>query len=118
MVFRTIGCLWLASFGITSTLLAQTGGAWNKAFSAAAAQGFADAHGYAGVGFAPALISIPGKPFTATRTYTDKRKDADGVHEFPPLSADFTIARDDKGRIHYEMAFEQVRNGKLVIGGF
>jgi hypothetical protein len=64
-------------------------------------------------------MSIRGKPFTATRTYTDKRKDVNSLQtENPPLAADFTIARDEKGRIHYEMAFEKVSDGKLVIGGF
>jgi hypothetical protein len=35
-----------------------------------------------------------------------------------PLTAECASARDDKGRIHYEMAFESGENGKLVIGGY
>ena len=76
MSFKRLWRVWLPLFGVASTFAAQANGPWNKAYAAAAARGFANASGYADVGFAPALVSTPGKPFTATRTYTDKRKNA------------------------------------------
>jgi hypothetical protein len=64
-------------------------------------------------------MSIPGKSFTAKRIYTDQpRGEGASPEESARLSAEFTIARDEKGRVHYEMAFESVERGKLVIGGF
>jgi hypothetical protein len=41
-----------------------------------------------------------------------------GENVADPITAECTIARDDKGRVHYEMAFESKEKGKLVIGGF
>ena len=107
-------CLAIVS---VSTLTAQTDGAWEKVHWALMAQEIQNAHGYASVGFFPAIMSVPDNPFTATRTYTDQRM-KDGQDVGDPLTAECTIARDDKGRVHYEMAFESVVNGKPVIGGF
>jgi hypothetical protein len=99
-----------------STLRAQNG-SWEKVYSALFAQDVQNAHGHANVGFFPAIMSIPNKPFTATRTYSDQRME-NGVNVGDPITAECTIARDDKGRIHYEMAFESMEGGKPVIGGF
>ena len=44
--------------------------AWNQA----QAQDTANARGYANIGFAPPLMSIRGKPFTATRVWTEELK--------------------------------------------
>ncbi len=107
-------CLALVSSSIVD---AQTSGQWEKIYSALLAQDIQNAHGYSNVGFSPAIMSVTNNPFTATRTYTDQRME-NGQNVGDPLTAECTIARDDKGRIHYEMAFESVENGKVVIGGF
>jgi hypothetical protein len=116
MSARTVCLLWVALASV-SALTAQTNGTWEKVFLELNAQDFSNANGYANVGFAPAIMSVPGKPFTATRTYKDQRKES-GENVGDPLTAEWTIARDEKGRIHYEMAFESAQKGKLVIGGF
>lgn len=71
---RTLSLGWVALLSISS-VQAQTTGVWNKAFSEASAKSFANAHGYAGVGFSPAIMSIPDKPFTAKRLYSNQRKE-------------------------------------------
>jgi len=110
-----LGCLALLS---ASMLHAQDdNGIWNKAFSAASSRSSANAHGYADVGFAPAIMGIPHKPFTAKRTYSDQATN-NGVNVGEPVTAEWTIARDDRGRVHYEMAYEGTRRGKTVIEGF
>ena len=107
---------WLAVLSV-SALSAQTNGSWEKVYLSLMAQADANAHGHANVSFSPAIISIPNKPFTATRTYSDQRME-NGENVADPITAECTIARDDKGRVHYEMAFESKEKGKLVIGGF
>ena len=107
---------WLAVLSV-SALTAQTNGSWERVYSSLMGQAVANAHGHANVSFFPEIISIPNKPFTATRTYSDQRME-NGGNVGDPITAKCTIARDDKGRIHYEMAFESVEEGKLVIGGF
>jgi len=102
---------------LAPVVAAQTGGSWEKVYSPLLAQDIANARGHADVGFSPAIMSIPHKPFTATRTYTDQRM-KNGKSVGDPITAEWTIARDDKGRIHYEMAFESKEKGQLVIGGF
>jgi hypothetical protein len=104
---RTLSLGWVALLSISS-VQAQTTGVWNKAFSEASAKSFANAHGYAGVGFSPAIMSIPDKPFTAKRLYSNQRKE-NVVDVGPPITAECTIARDTQGRVHYEMAFEGVQ---------
>jgi len=79
--------------------------AWNRA----QAQDVANADGYANIGFAPPLMSIRGKPFTATRVWRQVltlhgQKSEENVQT---LSAELTIARDSRGRIHTEMAFQE-----------
>jgi len=66
----------------------------------ASAQDLANAGGYSNVGFNPDVMSIPGKPFTATRVYTEQR----GAGGDPEKSVEVTIARDSLGRVHYESA--------------
>jgi hypothetical protein len=100
-----------------SYLSAQTNSAWEKIFQALVARDAAGAHGHASISFSPAIMSIPGKPFTATRTFTDQRQE-NGSEVGHPITAEWTIARDDKGRVHYEMAVESESGGKLAIGGF
>jgi hypothetical protein len=100
-----------------SAVRAQTNGTWEKVYSSLMAQAEKNAHGHANVGFSPEIISIQHKPFAATRTYSDERME-DGKTVGDPIRAEWTIARDDKGRIHYEMAFESKEKGQLVIGGF
>jgi len=97
-----------------STTLAQNSGAYSQALAPYLALDIANAQGYANVGFSPAIISISGRPFTAKRTYTDHRYGSDPAD----VSADCTIARDEKGRIHYEMAFEGNAGGKVAIVGY
>jgi hypothetical protein len=111
--------VWIACLAIVpvSTLTAQTDGSWERVYSALMAQDIQNARGHANVGFSPAIISVTHNPFTATRTYTDQRTE-NGQDIGDPVTAECTIARDDKGRIHYEMAFESVEKGKLVIGAF
>lgn len=92
-------------------------GPFEKAFLALMNQVSANGKGHETVGFNPFLISIPNKPFTATRTYTDQRQE-NGSDVGNPITASWTIARDHKGRVHYEMAFEAKQDGRLVIGGF
>jgi hypothetical protein len=107
---------WFAVLSV-SALTAQTNGSWERVYSSLMGQAVANAHGHANVSFFPEIISIRNKPFTATRTYSDQRME-NGENVGDPITAKCTIARDDKGRIHYEMAFESVEEGKLVIGGF
>lgn len=107
---------WLAVLSV-SALTAQTNGSWEKVYSSLMGQAVANAHGHANVSCFPAIISIRNKPFTATRTYSDQRME-NGENVGDPITAEWTIARDDKGRVHYEMAFESIEKGKLVIGGF
>ncbi len=107
---------WLIVLSV-SALSAQTNGSWEKVYFSLMAQDVANANGHANVGFSPAIISIPNKPFTATRTYSDQRME-NGENVGDPITAECTIARDDKGRVHYETAFESKEKGKLVIGGF
>jgi hypothetical protein len=117
---RTIlrqSCLAILLVAFALPVTAQNNGAWEKIYTALNAKDLANARGYANVGFCPAIMSIPGKPFTAKRTFTDQRR-VNGVDVDEPVSAEFTIARDEKGRVHYEMAFESVNDGKLEIGGF
>jgi len=111
--------VWIVCIAIfsVSTLAAQNDGSWEKFYSALMARDTQNAHGHANVGFSPAIMSVTNNPFTATRTYTDQRLQ-NGQEVGAPLTAECPIARDDKGRIHYEMAFESVENGKLVIGGY
>jgi hypothetical protein len=92
-------------------------GPFDKAFLALMAQEVANGKGHETVGFNPFLITIPNKPFTATRTFSDQRQE-NGSDVGNPITASWTIARDDKGRVHYEMAFETKKDGRLVIGGF
>jgi hypothetical protein len=92
-------------------------GPFEKAFLALMNQEVANGKGHETVGFNPFLITIPNKPFTATRTFTDQRQE-NGSDVGNPITASWTIARDDKGRVHYEMAFETKQDGRLVIGGF
>src|SRR5215469_7416877 len=78
-------------------------GPFEKAFLPLMNQEVANGKGHETVGFNPILISIPNKPFTATRTFTDQRQE-NGFDVGNPIIASWTIARDDKGRVHYEMA--------------
>jgi len=110
---RTLSLGWVILLSISS-VQAQTTGVWNKAFSEASAKSFATAHGYASVGFSPAIMSIPDKPFTAKRLYSDNRKRND-MDAGAPITAECTIARDTQGRVHYEMAFEGVQRDQLFI---
>jgi hypothetical protein len=110
---RTLTLGWVTLLSISS-VQAQTIGVWNKAFSEASAKSFASAHGYASVGFSPAIMSIPNRPFTAKRLYSDKRKE-NNMEVSAPITAECTIARDTQGRVHYEMAFEGVQGDQLFI---
>jgi hypothetical protein len=92
-------------------------GPFEKAFLALSNEMAANGKGHETVGFNPFLFSIPNKPFTATRTFIDQRQE-NGSDVGNPITASWTIARDDKGRVHYEMAFEREQDDRLVIGGF
>lgn len=55
--------------------------------------------GYSTIGYNPSILTIPGRPFVAQRSYEEfSRSDKD----HPVLTVSFTIARDSAGRIHYE----------------
>ncbi len=110
---RALSPGWVILLSISS-VQAQTTGVWNKAFSKANARSLANAHGYADVGFSPAIMAIPDKPFTARRLYSDQRKE-NGMDAGAPVTAECTIARDTQGRVHYEMATEGVHGDQLFI---
>ena len=112
-----IACVACFAVLLVPALPAQTNGSWERVYSSMMGQAVANARGHANVSFFPAIISIPNTPFTATRTYSDQRME-NGENVGDPITAECTIARDDKGRVHYEMPFESMENGKLVIGGF
>lgn len=101
----------LASF----TALAQVQGtsAYGDTGLKLAAADFANAHGYGGISFNPAIYSVPGKPFTATRVYTFRKLRAGEMNSrdhaslisstsAPDLSEEVIVARDSLGRVHYE----------------
>jgi len=67
--------------------------AYSSTVMQASAADLSNARGYGNVGFSPNIMSVPGKPFTATRIYTEAGR-----------SVQVTIARDSVGRIHYESA--------------
>jgi len=102
---------------LVSGLTAQTNGSWEKVYSSLMGRAVANARGHANVSFSPEIMSIPQKPFTARRVYSDQRME-NGESVGDPITAECTIARDNKGRVHYEMAFESIEKGRLVIGGF
>jgi hypothetical protein len=104
----------IAALLTAAVLTAQTPDTWEKLHSQLLAKADANAHGYSHVGFNPEIMSIPGKPFTASRTFTDRSKQDGSDSE---LTAECIIARDSKGRVHYEMPFEKARKGQLVIAG-
>jgi hypothetical protein len=61
------------------------------------------------MGFAPDLMSVRKKPFTATRMWREEWTVPGGrgtEERVLSLSAELVIARDSKGRIHTEMAFQ------------
>lgn len=102
---------WVAVLSV-SPLTAQTNGSWEKVHSSLIAQ-----VGYCNVGFYPEILPILNKPFTATRIYSDQRME-NGQNVGDPITAEYTIARDDKGRIHYETVSGGIEKGKLAIGEF
>jgi hypothetical protein len=55
----------------------QNNGPFEMAFLALMNQEIANGKGHETVGFNPILISLPNKPFTATRTFTDQRQETD-----------------------------------------
>ena len=112
-----IACAGLLAILSVSALTAQSDASWEKVYWSLMAQAVANARGHANVSFSPEIMSIPNKPFTATRTYSDQRME-NGQNVGDPITTECTIARDDKGRVHYEMAFESAEKGNLVIGGF
>ena len=68
------------------------------------------AEGYATNGYAPAIFTIPDRPFTALRTRTEWAQD--GSPEQPLYATTFSIARDRAGRVHYEMS---LRPGEVDV---
>jgi hypothetical protein len=78
----------------------QNNGPFEKAFLALMNQEIANGKGHETVGFNPILISLPNKPFTATRTFTDQRQEngLQGFQEETLGDAEVEIevhARDD-----------------------
>ena len=67
--------------------------------AAAAEQQFSN--GYASVGYSPAILTIPGRPFTAHRVYKEWPRNGTAGNQ-PSVTTTVTIARDSSGRIHYE----------------
>jgi hypothetical protein len=90
------GCLNLNNSSPAAPPIASYEQAWMQAHSRQEAY----AHGYATVGYAPDILTIPGHPFTAKRTYTEWKQD--GSPDAPVVTTTFSIARDSDGRIHYE----------------
>ena len=110
-----ITCVACLAVLLVTAVTAQTTGSYEKVHSSLMAQAEANAHGYGQVGFSPEILAIPQKPFTATRTYSYQRTE-NGKNVGERVTAECTIARDDKGRIHYEMACEACER-KEKIGG-
>ncbi|HTR65309.1 MAG TPA: hypothetical protein VMH85_06030 [Terriglobales bacterium] len=87
---------------------AQEASRYMKANLKAGSDDMANARGYINVGFNPDIMSVPGRPFTATRVYSER-------HVLPGASAsadsvpsvEVTIARDRMGRVHYESTTAQ-----------
>jgi len=52
------------------------------------------------IGYEPAIMTIPGRPFIAKRDYKEWTRE--GGDEHPVHETTVTIARDKRGRIHYE----------------
>jgi len=73
---------------------------YEQAYAQAHAQESEYAHGYASVGYAPDIMTIPNHPFTAQRTYTEWPRG--GSPDSPLVTTIVAIARDSEGRIHYE----------------
>jgi hypothetical protein len=63
------------------------------------------ARGFETIGYNPAIMTIPNRPFTAKRTY--KAWPEGGSEEAPTSKTIVTIARDSRGRIHYESSDER-----------
>ena len=71
--------------------------------AAAAEQQFSN--GYASVGYSPAILTIPDRPFTAHRVYKEWPRNGAASNQ-PSVTTTVTIARDSVGRIHYENSQE------------
>jgi hypothetical protein len=99
------------------TLSPQAEGKWEKVYTELMSKDTWNARGHANVGFSPAIMSIRDKPFTATRVYTNERRASDS-DAGDSVTGECTIARDEKGRVHYEMPLSGIQRGKLVITGF
>ena len=93
-----ITCVACLAVLLVTAVTAQTTGSYEKVHSSLMAQAEANAHGYGQVGFSPEILAIPQKPFTATRTYSYQRTE-NGKNVGERVTAECTIARDDKGRI-------------------
>lgn len=66
--------------------------------------------GFTPPGFTPAILSLPGHPFSALRTYTAWRDV--GSRETVYATTTVTIARDSRGRVHFERS---VRAGEVEV---
>jgi hypothetical protein len=103
----------MAVAGLTAVAQVQGTSVYGDACIKLGAADFANAHGYSNIGFNPAIYSIPGKPFTATRVYTFRSIPAGEMNSpgnassssltpAPDLSEEVIVARDKVGRVHYE----------------
>jgi hypothetical protein len=104
-------CIYAAMVLVSLNAGAQVQGtsAYADAWMKANAVDFANAHGYANIGFSPSIYSIRDKPFTATRVFTfhgikpgEATSQNDSSKSTPTLSEEVIIARDNLGRVHYE----------------
>jgi len=98
-------CSLLSAMVLAGTVArAQNHGAspYVDASAKASSDDITNARGYANVGFNPDIMSVPGRPFTATRVYSERLAPAGSAEQTPPRTVEVIIARDKQGRVHYE----------------
>jgi hypothetical protein len=96
--------VFLAALAALPVALAQTPAASDLTYDQALLQAATGEqqflNGYASIGYSPAILTIPDRPFTAHRIYKEWARN--GVTGQPIVTTTVTIARDKVGRIHYE----------------
>lgn len=93
-------CAWISGCNAAPYPAAPPIATYEQAWTEAHKVQEAYSRGYATVGYMPAIMTIPQRPFTAQRTYTEWSQN--GSPDAPVLTTEVTIARDREGRIHYE----------------
>jgi len=98
---RLFSCRAMVLVSLNAGAQVQGTSAYDDACMKASAVDFANAHGYANIGFSPSIYSIRDKPFTATRVFTfhgikpgEATSQNDSAKSTPTLSEEVIIARD------------------------